>query len=291
MPFEKRVALIAGPTASGKSALALDLASERAGVVINADAMQVYGELRILTARPTPEEEAAVPHRLYGHVSGAEDYSAARWLGDALREIEAAWIAGRLPVIVGGTGLYFRCLERGIAELPEIPASTREVLRTRLKEEGAAALHAELARLDPDSAKRLKPLDSQRILRALEVVLATGKPLAAWQTATAPPALLDNAVMERTLVALPRAELQARAEARFDRMLEMGALEEVKALPEFDPEKPIMKTIGVRELRAHLAGAITLEEATRLAKIATRQYIKRQLTWWRGAGAAMQAAP
>jgi tRNA dimethylallyltransferase len=290
MPLEKRVALIAGPTASGKSALALEFARERGGIIINADAMQVYRELRILTARPTAEEEALVPHRLYGHISGAESYSAARWLAEALREIEATWEAERLPIIVGGTGLYFRCLEQGIAEVPDIPPSLRAELRARLAQRGSAALHAELASLDSDSARRLKPLDSQRILRSLEVVIVTGKSLGEWQAMTAPPELLKGTVFERVIVEVPRAELHARAEARFERMLATGALEEVRVLPDFDPAQPIMKAIGVRELKAHLAGTMTLAEATQAAKTVTRQYIKRQFTWWRGAGAAKQTA-
>jgi tRNA dimethylallyltransferase len=286
MPFEKRVALIAGPTASGKSALAIAMARERGGVIINADAMQVYRELRILTARPTAEEEVQAPHRLYGHVSGSETYSAARWLAEALGEIEAAWAAERLPIVVGGTGLYFRCLEMGIAEMPEIPAEVRTALRARLKKQGAAALHAELKNLDPDSAHRLNPLDSQRILRSLEVVTATGRRLAEWQAMTSPPTLLKDATFERTMIDLPRAELHARAEARIDRMFRDGAIEEVKALPDLDLALPIMKAIGVREIKAYLAGAMTREEATQAAKRATRQYIKRQSTWWRGSGAA-----
>ncbi len=273
----KRALLIAGPTASGKSALALRLARERGGVIINADAMQVYRELRILSARPSPEQEARVPHRLYGHVSGRESYSVARWLTDARREIEAAWGRGLVPIITGGTGLYFRALERGLAGVPPIDAEVREKWRNF-----AGDLHAALTRLDPEAAARLKPNDRQRIVRALEVIEATGHPLSHWQAVAQSRAVLAGVEVERILVNVPRETLYARAEARFDQMAAEGALDEVRPLLGLDPALPMMKAIGVPEFSAHLRGEIGRDAAIALAKIATRHYIKRQLTWWRG---------
>jgi tRNA dimethylallyltransferase len=271
--------LIAGPTASGKSALAIKLARERSGVVINADAMQVYRELRILTARPSPSEEAQIPHRLYGHVSGRESYSVARWLVDARHQIETAWSEGLLPVITGGTGLYFRALEQGLAVVPPIDAQVRQKWRSF---EGD--LHAALSRLDAEAAARLKTNDRQRLVRALEVIETTGRPLSHWQAMAQQTAALAGAVIERIFIDVPREELYARAAARFDRMIGEGAIEEVRPLLDYDPSLPIMKAIGVRELVAHLRGKTTLEDAITGAKIATRHYIKRQLTWWRGQG-------
>jgi tRNA dimethylallyltransferase len=284
MAFQKRVALIAGPTASGKSALAIAMARERGGVVINADAMQVYRELRILTARPSPKDELAAPHRLYGHVPGSEAYSVARWLADASAAIEAAWQEGRLPILTGGTGLYFRSIEKGLAVTPAVPAAVRAHLRQRLAAEGAATLHESLKSSDPTSYSRLKPMDAQRILRALEVVEATGMPIGHWHALTAPPRIMDGVDIERHFVDVPRAELYRRAETRFDGMIDNGAVEEVRALPRFDPALSIMKAIGVRELSAHIRGEATRESAAAAAKTATRHYIKRQLTWWRGQG-------
>ena len=284
MAFHKRVALIAGATASGKSALALEMARARGGVIINADAMQVYGDLRILTARPSEWDEQAAPHRLFGHVSGAEVYSVARWLADAVVEIEAAWRAGALPIVVGGTGLYFSALENGLAVMPPVPQEVRLKWRACLADEGAAALHQRLKTSDPDAYSRLKPMDAQRILRALEVADATGKPLAHWQAQTRPHAAMAGAGYEHHFVHLDRAALYQRAELRFDAMLEQGALEEVAALPPLPADKPVMKAIGVPDLQAHLRSQLSLTEAAALAKTATRHYIKRQLTWWRGKG-------
>ncbi len=273
----KSVLLIAGPTASGKSALALTLARERGGVIINADALQVYKELHILSARPGDDEVQLAPHRLYGHVSGVEAYSVAAWLADAKREIEAAWASGLLPIITGGTGLYFKALEEGLAEVPPIAAEIREKWRGF-----AGGLHEELARRDPDSAVHLKPNDRQRLSRALEVLEGTGKPLSHWQAQAQSQAFLKGRYVERHLVEVPRDELYDRAEARFEQMLAAGALAEVKPLLNYDSTLPVMKAIGVPELARHLRGEISLEEAVILAKTATRQYIKRQFTWWRG---------
>ncbi len=281
----KSALLIAGPTASGKSALALGLARERGGVIINADALQVYQELRILSARPTQAELGEAPHRLYGHISGLEPYSVAAWLSDAKREIEAAWAADLLPVIVGGTGLYFMALEQGLAEVPPIAAEIREKWRGF---EGD--IHAELQRRDPLAAARLKANDRQRISRALEVIEGTGKTLAHWQKQAQAQAFFTGVQVERLLVDIPREELYTRAEARFDQMMAAGALDEVRPLTSLDSALPMMRAIGVPELVQHLRGETGLEEAIALAKTATRQYIKRQFTWGRGQAANWQRA-
>ena len=279
----KSVLLIAGPTASGKSALALKLAAERDGVIINADALQVYRELRILSARPTDEELHEAPHRLYGHVSGLDGYSVAHWLADAKREIEAAWALHKLPIITGGTGLYFMALEQGLAEVPPIAPDIRDKWRSF---EGD--LHGELFRRDRASARALKPNDRQRISRALEVLEGTGHPLSHWQREAQSHAFLRDVTVEHHLVDVAREELYTRAERRFDQMMEAGALEEVRPLMKHGTVLPMMKAIGIPELSRHLRGEISLEEAVTLAKTATRQYIKRQFTWWRGQGAHLQ---
>jgi tRNA dimethylallyltransferase len=273
----KSVLLIAGPTASGKSALALQLARARGGVIINADALQVYRELRILSARPTDAELMEAPHSLYGHVSGLAPYSVAAWLVDATREINKAWAGGLLPIVVGGTGLYFMALEQGLAEVPPIAAGIREKWRAF---EGD--IHVELQRRDPLAAVKLKPNDRQRIARALEVIEGTGKSLSYWQQQAEQQAFLSGVGVERLMVEVPREELYARADTRFDRMMAAGALKEVKTLTNLDSSLPMMRAIGVPELTRHLRKEIGLEEAVALAKIATRQFIKRQLTWGRG---------
>jgi tRNA dimethylallyltransferase len=275
--FQKRALLIAGPTASGKSALALRLARERNGVIINADALQVYAPLRILSARPTPDEEAQAPHRLYGHVGPEQPYSVAAWLAEARREMEDAWARGLLPIVTGGTGLYFSALERGLAPVPEIPQEVRSRWRSFTGD-----LHAELARRDPAMAARLAASDRQRVTRALEVVEATGRSLLAWQREAQEGAALEGVDVERIFMDVPREELHERAEQRFERMMAEGALEEARALMHLDPSLPVMKAIGLPELFAHLKGDISLEEAVARAKAATRQFIKRQGTWWRG---------
>lgn len=274
---KKQVLLIAGPTASGKSALALRLARERGGVIINADALQVYAGLRILSARPTAAEEALAPHRLYGHVSGRADYSVARWLADATGEIATAWAEGRLPIVTGGTGLYFKALEQGLAAVPPIADDIRARWR-----HFAGDMHAELQARDPVMAARLNPADRQRIVRALEVIDATGRSLIDWQRDGQSAAPLAAASVERVFLDVPREELHARAGRRFDQMMAEGALDEVRPLLGFDPALPMMKAIGVAELAAYLEGRLSLDAAIANAKTATRQYIKRQLTWWRG---------
>lgn len=272
--------LIAGPTASGKSALALALAEQLGGVVINADSMQVYRDLRVITARPTPDEEARVPHRLYGHVDAAENYSVGRWLADVRPVLEELRAAGRVPVLVGGTGLYFKALTRGLSAVPPIPDEIRASVRARLETEGSAALHAELARSDP--ATQLKPADRTRIARALEVFEATGRSLTDWHRDGLPP-LIDGAAAVKVFLSPERGELRRRIDARFDSMLLAGGLDEVRALAarKLYPLLPAMKAHGVPWLIRHLGDEITLREAAECAKNDTRRYTKRQFTWVR----------
>lgn len=277
-----RAVLIAGPTASGKSRLALELASREGGVIINADSMQVYRELDILTARPSRADEAAVPHRLYGHAAAADAYSAGRFVREAAAEIAAAHAAGRVPVIVGGTGLYFKALTDGLSPIAEIPPDVRAHWRGEAIRLGAAALHAELSRRDPQMAQRLRPSDPQRVTRALEVLEATGRSLADWQ------AIRGSAVVRewdcrRIVVAPPRDVLHRRSDARLDAMIAAGALEEVRRLMalDLDPGLPAMRAVGVRPLADHLAGRLGLEAAVAEAQRQTRSLAKRQMTWLR----------
>jgi len=274
--------IVAGPTASGKSALALALAERFGGAVINADSMQLYRELRVLTARPTPAEEARVPHRLYGVRAAAEAASVAWWREAALAAMAEERAAGRLPVLCGGTGLFFSALTEGLAHIPPIPEAARAEARRLLAETGPAALHARLAAEDPETALRLRPSDSQRIARAYEVWRGTGRGLAAWQReggATGPAPWRFAAL----LLDPPRAELRAAIAARFDAMLAAGALEEVRGLAGqgLDPSLPAMRAHGVPELAAHLAGRMTLPQARERAVLHTGQYAKRQATWFR----------
>jgi tRNA dimethylallyltransferase len=282
MPDQMRAVLIAGPTASGKSALALAIAEQLDGAIINADSMQIYRDLRILTARPSPDEEARVAHRLYGHVDAALNYSVGRYVGEAAEALALTEREGKLPIFVGGTGLYFKALTCGLATMPPIPGPVRKAVRERLEAEGPQMLHAELARADAISAERLKPTDRQRIARALEVVLATGRPLSDWQAEKTKP-LLDPAQIVKLFVSPDRAELYARIDARFDTMLTAGALDEVNELAarQLDPQLPAMKAHGVPWLIEHLAGNITLEEASQHGKLDVRHYAKRQYTWFR----------
>lgn len=274
--------LIAGPTASGKSALALALAEVTGGVVINTDSMQVYRDLRVLTARPTPDEEARVPHRLYGYCDAAVNCSAGSWVADAATVLAEARAAGRLPIFVGGTGLYFKALTRGLSAVPLIPQEVRDDVRARLERDGVEALHAELARRDPVSGDKLKPRDSARIARALEVIEATGRALPDWHRDGLPP-LLEPEGVKALFLAPDRKELYARIDRRFTAMLETGALDEVAALAarKLDPMLPAMKAHGVPALIRYLAGDITLEAAAGTGQTDTRHYAKRQFTWFR----------
>jgi tRNA dimethylallyltransferase len=277
-----KAVLIAGPTASGKSALALALAERFAGTVINTDSMQVYQDLRIITARPTAEEEARVPHRLYGHVDASVNFSAGAWVADAAKVLEEARAQNRLPIFIGGSGLYFKALTRGLSAVPAIPADIREAVRARLDRCGVEALHAELARRDPVSAVRLKPRDRTRIARALEVVETTGRSLTDWHRDGLPP-LLPQGAFSALFLAPDRDALYARIDARFEAMLEAGALAEVAKLAarNLDPLLPAMKAHGVPALIRHLNGEITLEEAAAIGRADTRHYAKRQFTWFR----------
>jgi tRNA dimethylallyltransferase len=278
----KRAVLIAGPTASGKSALALALAEALGGTIINADAMQVYRDLRIVTARPTPEEEARAPHLLYGHVDAAENYSVGRWCVDASAALAAVEREGRLPILAGGTGLYFKALTRGLAAIPPIPSQMRSAVRERLKREGIAALYAELSARDPASARRLMPGDRARISRALEVALATGRSITDWHARGMEPALDPHAAV-KVFLDVDRAELYRRIDSRFDAMLASGALDEVRALAgrQLDPALPAMKAHGVPWLIRYIRSEIDLPAAVDAAKRDTRRYSKRQATWFR----------
>ncbi|MFA7307698.1 MAG: tRNA (adenosine(37)-N6)-dimethylallyltransferase MiaA [Hyphomicrobium sp.] len=272
--------LIAGPTASGKSALAIAIAEHVGGVIINADSMQVYRELRILTARPSPDEEARLPHALYGFVPASEAYSAGRFVADVANALATARQAGRRAVIVGGTGLYFKALLEGLSPIPAIEAEIREHWRAEAERRGAADLHRDLAARDARMAERLASSDTQRIVRALEVIEQTGRSLADWQQVRGAP-MIDEAQAVRLLVTLDREDLHARAGARFDRMIASGALDEVRALEalQLNPDLPAMRAIGVRPLLAVIRGECSLEAAAEAAKAETRQYIKRQETW------------
>jgi tRNA dimethylallyltransferase len=277
-----KAVLIAGPTASGKSALALDLAQKCGGVVINADSMQVYRDLRIITARPTVEDEARVPHRLYGHVDAAINFSAGAWVADAAKALSEARAQNKLPIFVGGSGLYFRALTRGLSAIPPIPAEVREGVRARLERDGVEALHAELARRDPVSAERLKPRDRTRIARALEVIEATGRALPDWHREGLPP-LLPPGQFSALFLSPEREALYARIDARFDEMLADGAIQEVLALAarQLDPLLPAMKAHGVPVLMRLIRGEVTQEAAAEFGRTETRQYAKRQFTWFR----------
>ncbi|MBB3925359.1 tRNA dimethylallyltransferase [Sphingobium jiangsuense] len=271
------LALIAGPTASGKSALAIALAQRTGGIVINCDASQVYADLRILSARPSAEEEARAPHRLFGTLDGAEACSAAYWAQDAEREIAAAHAAGRLPILVGGTGLYIRTLLDGIAPVPEIDPDIRQAVRAL----PVAQAHAALAREDPASARALAPADTARIARALEVVRSTGRSIRDWR-ARKEGGIGGRVALAPFLLLPPRDWLATRCDARFEQMLDEGAVEEVQALLArgLPPALPVMRAIGVPEIRDWLAGDSTRAEMVLRAQTATRRYAKRQYTWF-----------
>jgi len=277
MNLDRPLLVVAGPTASGKSALALALARRFGGTVINADAMQCYADLRVLTARPSVADEAAAAHRLYGVRAADEPANAAWWRGAALAEMAAA----KRPILCGGTGMYLSALFRGIAEIPHPGEAAREEARGLLAELGAEKLHARLAAVDPETAQRLQPADSQRVARAWEVFAGTGHGLAWWQTR--PAAALTGWRTKFVLLAPPRAFLRAKIEARFATMLKTGAVEEVRALlaKNLHPALPVMRAHGVPELAGFLRGEMDLAEAARRAILATYQYTKRQATWFR----------
>ena len=276
-PSKPPLALIAGPTASGKSALALALAEKVGGVIINADSAQLYRDLRIVTARPAPAEEIRAPHRLYGYRDGTIACSAAEWAQDATREIGAAHASGRLPILVGGTGLYIRTLLDGIAPVPEIDPAVREAVRAMPVTEAFAALTQE----DEAAAARLRPSDTTRVARALEVVRSTGRPLAAWQREKRG-GIGESVALRPLLLMPPREWLYARCDRRFEEMLSSEGIEEVRSLlaRRLDSALPVMRAIGVREIAGFLSGAMSHEEALEAGRTGTRQYAKRQYTWF-----------
>lgn len=272
--------LIAGPTASGKSAAGLMLAEEIGGAIINADSMQVYAEAPVLTAQPDAASRARAPHLLYGHVSARALYSTGSWVDDAKRALAQVQSMGRTPIFVGGTGLYFMALEEGLAAIPPIPDAVREAARALLMQIGVGALHEQLAARDPETAAGLRPTDPQRTLRAWEVIEATGRPLAAWQREPAEP-ILGGMQLARILLDPPREKLRAAIVARFETMLEQG-LAEARALEGLDPSLPAAKLLGLRPLQALARGETSRQAAISEAVTATRQFAKRQMTWFRG---------
>jgi tRNA dimethylallyltransferase len=278
----KEVVLIAGPTASGKSRLALDLAARVGGVIVNADSMQVYAELRILSVRPTTSDEEAVPHRLYGHVAARERYSVGRWLTDVAAVLEEVRESGKVPIIVGGTGLYFKAMTEGLAEIPPVPEEVRRRVADDARDRSSADLHRRLAASDPEDAAAIRASDRSRIIRAIEVFEATGRSVAAWQNRPARP-LIDLDGARRLVLDVDRASLHERIAARVERMIAGGALSEATALGALglDPALPAMKAIGVRELLDHAAGRVSLAEALAGIKTETRRYARRQITWFR----------
>ncbi len=272
--------LIAGPTASGKTALALDMAERYGGAIINADSMQVYRELRILTARPTPEEEARAPHHLFGHVGVRIAYSVGRWLDDVSGALAWCTAAGRRPIIVGGTGLYFKALQEGLAPVPPVTPEVRTHWRREAGIRSAPELHKVLTIRDPEMATRLDPGDTQRIVRALEVIDSTKVSLAEWQRRPGTPLVREA---ECYVTRRSREEVRQRSDARFDAMMAAGALEEARAIEalDLDPELPAARAHGLRPLLKHLRGEIDLAAAVEAGKLETRQYVKRQEIWLR----------
>lgn len=274
--------LIAGPTASGKSALALALAERTGGVVLNADSMQVYGDLAVLTARPSDADLKRAPHHLYGHVDADAEYSVGHWLTDAKAALRAAWIEGRLPILVGGTGLYFRALTQGLVEVPPIPEAVRAAVRGAAEGQESERLHQRLIDVDPPAAARIGPNDRQRILRALEVAQATGRPLSQWQSEVQPPFLPPESYVPLVLEVEPET-LRRRIDERFLAMLDQGALEEVRRLAarRLDPARTALKAHGAPALTRHLAGTMSLADAIAEGQGDTRRYAKRQRTFFR----------
>lgn len=276
-----RLTLIAGPTASGKSRLALDMAEKTGAVIINADSQQLYADLRILTARPAIEDEARAEHRLYGVADAAESWSVGRWTRAVMPLLEELAAQDRPALLVGGTGLYFNALTRGLADIPAVPDAVRDTVQAEYDLEGEAAFRRRLAEVDQTAAAAITPGDRQRLIRALAVAQATGRSLSDWKADTKP--LLTPGAYETLVVEPPRDRLYAACDVRVSQMIQHGALDEVRTLlaRNLDPTLPAMKAVGVPELAAHLSGATTLDQAVAAIRLSTRHYAKRQLTWFR----------
>jgi tRNA dimethylallyltransferase len=274
--------LIAGPTASGKSALAIRLAKKLDGVVLNMDSMQVYADLRVITARPSREEEADAPHHMFGNIDGAVNYSVGRYVIDASRALAEAAQAGRLPILVGGTGLYAKALLHGLSDMPVLPDAVRAQVRAQAEGASTPELHAWLAELDPEAAQKLRPSDRLRVMRALEVVIATGAPLSAAH-AVKTPGLLQDTSVATWFLAPERSDVHAAIDRRFELMVANGALDEIRHLGsrQLDPMLPIMRAHGVPALLDHLHGGMSLQDAITRGQGDTRAYVKRQFTWFR----------
>lgn len=275
------IIVIAGPTASGKSALALNIAEELNGVVINADSMQVYKDIPILAATPTAEDTVRAPHKLYGIYDAAYQGNVVEWLGLCKKEIDTARKEGKTPIVVGGTGLYIESLTKGVTPIPETPAEIRQKVGEILKEDGLEKLYADLQKIDPATAERLSENDTTRIRRAIEIYLHTGKTLSYWHTLPLKTVYAPEEFL-LTYINVPRKILDERSRIRFDAMLEQGALEEATALVNRNlPDSlPAMRALGVQELKAYITGKCSLSEAVENAKLHTRQYAKRQCTWF-----------
>jgi len=276
-----RLTLIAGPTASGKSRLALDMAERTGAVIINADSQQLYADLRVLSARPSREDEARAEHHLYGAADAADAWSVGRWTRAVMPLLEELAAQDRPALLVGGTGLYFNALTRGLADIPPVPDAVRDAIQAAYDHEGEAAFRRRLGEADPVSAAAITPGDRQRLIRALAVTQATGRSLSDWKTDTRP--LLTPGSYDALVVEPPRERLYANCDSRVRLMIDNGAVDEVRALlaRNLDPALPAMKAVGVPELAAHLSGAATLDQAIAAIRLSTRHYAKRQLTWFR----------
>jgi tRNA dimethylallyltransferase len=275
------IQLIAGPTASGKSRLALETAERTGAVIVNADSQQLYGDLRILSARPTAEDEARAEHRLYGIADAADAWSVGRWSRAVMPVLAELAAEGRPALLVGGTGLYFNALTRGLADIPDIPDSVRDEIGALYDSAGEGSVRRRLVETDPESEAAIESGDRQRLIRALAVLTVTGQPLSVWRADTRP--LLAEGSWQAVVVEPPRDRLYAACDARVDAMVDQGALDEVRALVarRLDPTLPAMKAVGVRDFAAHLRGEVSLAEAITAVQQATRNYAKRQLTWFR----------
>ncbi|MDG1288015.1 MAG: tRNA (adenosine(37)-N6)-dimethylallyltransferase MiaA [Rickettsiales bacterium] len=279
---QNKIHIIAGPTASGKSARAIELATAANGVILNADATQCYADLQILSARPSAEELAQADHRLYGIWSGDKVASVGDWLSMLKPEIEQCWTENKLPIVCGGTGFYLKALMEGLSPIPDIAPEIRAEITRETESDGNSSIYEKLSRVDPKVVKNIPPANTQRMIRAYEVYLGTGKPMSEWQAMPKEPPF-PQATFELDIIELPRKELYERCDTRFESMLAAGALDEVKGLlaKKYAPDVPVMKAVGVAELASHLAGELSIEEAGALSKQNTRHYAKRQLTWLR----------